>query len=265
MNPTTHDILELARLDALGMLDSEERAVFERAFRDASPAIQEQIRREQNRLTDIGDLLPDVDPPQDLRARVLGVVRDAMTAVTGRNGEVLARIEPLAINMRRNVSPLWRAACIGFATATIVLMGFAFNLQNTYDDSLQALRDGELSEQIAREIGPQFIDTLLSPNAERVNFLPVADTSGRGGAVVLIDKESKLAFLVCKNLPRIDGHYALVITDDNGDVLQTVARFENSGELNGRVLDGNIAPGDNFAIYASGTTNETGQPVLVSL
>lgn len=265
MNPTTHEILELARLDALGMLDDEERTLFERAFQDASPALKEQIRREQNRLTDIGDLLPDVDPPQDLRARVIGAVRDAMTAVTGRNADVLARIEPLAVNMRRNVSPLWRAACIGFATATVVLLGFAFNQQNTYDDALQALRNGELAEQIAREIGPQFVDTLLSPTAERVNFQQVADTTTTGGAVVLIDSESKLAFLVCKNLPKVNGQYALVVTDEQGSVLETVARFDNSGELNGRLLDVVVSPNDRLAIFASETADEPGKPVLVSL
>ena len=269
MNPVnlkTHEILELARLDALGMLDSDERVVFERASQDASPSLRDQIRREQNRLTDISDLLPDIDPPQDLRARVIGAVRDAMAAVTGRNaGDVLARIEPLAVNMRRNVSPLWRAACIGFATATVVLMGFAFNLQTTYDNSLQAMRNGELAEQIAREIGPQFVDTLLSPTAEFVNFSPVADTGAKGGAVVVIDKESKIAFIVCKNLPKISGQYALVVTNDKGEVLQTVARFVNSGELNGRVLDGSLSPSNRYAIYASDTPNEPGKPVLVSL
>lgn len=269
MNPVklkTHEILELARLDALGMLDHDERVVFERAFQDASPALRDQIHREQNRLTDISDLLPDVDPPQDLRARVIGAVRDAMSAVTGRNaGDVLARIEPLASNMRRNVSPLWRAACIGFATATVVLMGLGFYVQSTYDDSLTALRDGELSAQIAREIGPQFVDTLLSPTAERVNFLPVADNAGRGGAVVLIDSETKLAFLVCKNLPKISGQYALVITDNDGQILQTLARFENSGQLKGRVIDGDITTGSRYAIYASETPSEPAKPVLVSL
>lgn len=266
MKPTTHEILELARLDALGMLDEDERVAFERAFRDASPALQEQIRREQNRLTDIGDLLPDVQPPKDLRARVISAVRDAMFAVTGRNaGDVLARIEPLAVNMRRNVSPLWRAACIGFATATVVLMGVAFTMQSTYDESLQAFRDGELARQIAEKIGPRFVDTLLSPSAQRVNFTPVADTAANSGAVVLIDNETNLAFLVCKDLPKIEGQYALVVTDDQGKVLKTIVRFENAGELNGRLLDGGVTPGARLAILAVISPNEAAKPVLVSL
>lgn len=266
MNPTTQEILELARLDALGMLDSDERVVFERAFQNASPALREQIRREQNRLTDIGDLLPDVDPPQDLRARVIGAVRGAMTAVSGRNNDVLARIEPLAVTLRSNVSPLWRAACIGFATATVVLLGFAFNLQNTYDNSLQAMADGELSELISNEIGPEFLPIFLSPTAERVNFTTVADNSMRkSGATVLVDDESNMALLVCKNLPKIDGKYALVITDENGGVLKTLASFENEGQLDGQLLNGEFLPTDQLAIYASDASGGEAKPILVSL
>jgi len=270
MNPTTHETLELARLDALGMLDAEERAIFERAFQDASPALRDQIRREQNRLTDIGDLLPDVDPPQDLRGRVLVAVRDAMSAVTGRaGGDVLARIEPLAVNMRRNVSPLWRAACIGFATATIVLMGFAFNQQNTYDDALQAVRDGELAEQIALQLGPQFVDTFFSPTADRVRFMPVADAAAAASssrAQVMIDHENQIAMLVCMNLPKVEGRYALVVTDEQGEVVSTVAMFDSNGALESQTLPNSLAPNDRYAIYASDpVTSEPGEPVLVSL
>ncbi len=266
MNPTTHETLELARLDALGMLDSDERVAFERAFQNASPALREQIRREQNRLTDIGDLLPDVDPPQDLRARVIGAVRDAMTAVSGRNNDVLARIEPLAVTLRSNVSPLWRAACIGFATATVVLLGFAFNLQNTYDNSLHAFRTGELSEQIAREIGPEFVDTLLSPTADQVKFTTVADNSVRNSrATVLVDSEMNIAFLVCKNLPKIDGKYALVVIDKDGGILKTLASFENEGQLDGQLLNGQFKRSDQLAIYASNAAGEDAKPILVSL
>ncbi|MCB9847854.1 MAG: hypothetical protein H6814_05515 [Phycisphaeraceae bacterium] len=268
MTLKTHEILELARLDAMGMLDEDERVVFEQAFRHASPALQDQIRREQNRLTDIGDLLPDVDPPQDLRARVILRVREAVSAVAGRNADVIARIEPLAINMRRNVTPLWRAACIGFATATVVLLGFAFNQQSTYDNALQALRNGELAEQISRQLGPQFKDVLFSPTADKVNFVPVADASAAaksGSAVVFIDREKEVALLVCTNLPKVDGQYALVITNDKGEIISTVATFESGGELNSQPLPNNIAPSDRFAIYAMDTSSEPARQVLVSL
>jgi len=166
--------------------------------------------------------------------------------------------------MRRNVSPLWRAACIGFATATVVLMGVAFTMQSTFDESLQAFRDGDLAQQIAEKIGPRFVDTLLSPSADRVNFTPVADNPGKSGAVLLIDRETNLAFLVCKDLPKIDGQYALVVTDAEGKSIKTIARFETAGELNGRPIDGGVAPGMQLAIFAENSPRDA-KPVLVSL
>ena len=189
-----------------------------------------------------------------------------MIAVASRGGgDVLARIEPLAVNMRRSVSPLWRAACIGFATATVVLMGFGFFQHDTYDEALQAMIDGELADMIAREMGPQFKETFFSPTADHVSFVPVADNAANSGAVVMIDGESGRAFLACMDLPKIDGMYSLVVTDDQGQILKTIARFENAGELTYRPIHGGLAPGAQMAIYASPSPNEAAKPVLVSL
>ena len=59
---TTHELLELASLDALGLLDADERESFERAFRAAAPAVQAQIRREQLRAPRSAMNSPAVDP-----------------------------------------------------------------------------------------------------------------------------------------------------------------------------------------------------------
>jgi hypothetical protein len=56
---TAYELIEMAVLDALGILDEEERASFERAFAAAAPGLQAQVRAEQARLVDLVDLLPD--------------------------------------------------------------------------------------------------------------------------------------------------------------------------------------------------------------
>ena len=81
---TTHELLELASLDAMGLLDPEEREAFELAFRAAAPALQAQIRREQLRLSYIDGILPVVEPPPGLRARVMAKVREAIESMTIR-------------------------------------------------------------------------------------------------------------------------------------------------------------------------------------
>jgi hypothetical protein len=260
---TTRELLELARLDALGLLDEDERLGFERAFATAPSPVQEQVRREQARLTDIADMLPDVAPPADLRSRVLAAVRDAVAAMAGRNQDVLAKIEPLALSMRRNVSPLWRAACIGFATATLVLLAVTFSVQRTYDTSLQAFRDGELAEQIAKQLGPGFVDTLLSRTADRVAFTPASDRV-TGGVMALIDAESGVAFLACKGLPAVEGNYRLVVLDSRGSVVKELVRFPTKGELTGRPFPAVVAAGSTLAILPP-ETDPQGKALFTSL
>ena len=68
---TTRELLELASLDAMGLLDDNEHEAFEGAFRAAAPAVQRQVRREQERLTGDTSTLPDVDPPAELVADLL--------------------------------------------------------------------------------------------------------------------------------------------------------------------------------------------------
>ena len=44
---TLQELIELAILDAMGLLDEEERLAFEVAFRASAPAVQAQVRRER--------------------------------------------------------------------------------------------------------------------------------------------------------------------------------------------------------------------------
>ena len=80
----THELMEMASLDAMGLLDPTERETFELAFQAADPALQAQIRREQLRFSRMDDMLPKVSPPLGLRARVIAAVRGAMESVGSR-------------------------------------------------------------------------------------------------------------------------------------------------------------------------------------
>ena len=79
----TQELIELAVLDAMGLLDEAEREAFEAGFSSASPAVQAQVRREQTRLCLSEALLPDEEPPAGLRALVVEAVRKAMASVGG--------------------------------------------------------------------------------------------------------------------------------------------------------------------------------------
>lgn len=259
------ELFEVASLDALGLLDTEERRAFEDAFRSASPALKEEIRREQRRLTDLEDVLPAVDPPASLRGRVLAAVREAIVAMAPRNsGDVLAKIGASEWGVRRNVSPVWRAACLGFATATVVLIAVGFHMRTQYYEAKQAILDRDITLVISRNLGAEFVEPFFKPTTRRVSFQPASvDLLAR--AVVLIDPESRTAFLVTRNLPDVEGDYRLVIVDDDGAIQQTIAHFNANGQIRGTSIDKSIEVGASLAIVPP--TGRLGQakPLLYSL
>jgi len=260
---TMRELIEMASLDAMGLLDDTEREAFERAFDAASPAVRRQVRREQGRLAQADGLLPDVEPSDGLRSRVLVAVRDAMRGVAVPDGDVLARLAPAGIALRRNVSPLWRAACIGFATATVVLLAAGFTLQQEWSRAAAAQQDGELAMFAARDLGPEFGDVLTNPNTQRVAFIPASlDNREVGTAAIYIDAETGTAYLICNKLPEMEGRFKLAVIDPDGKVVDTLAEFASNGSLRGQQIRNatGLRAGATLAIMAP----QSATPLLVT-
>lgn len=260
---TTRELIEMASLDAMGMLEDGERAAFERAFAAASPGVQRQVRREQGRLASADGLLPDVDAPAGLRARVILAVCDAMRGVAARDGaDVLARLAPAGLALRRNVSPLWRAACIGFATATIVLMAAGYSLQQEWSRAAAAAQGADIAS-LASNLGPDFADALTNPNTSRVAFLPAStDSGGRSGsATIYFDAETGKAWLICNRLPVIEGAYRLALLGPAGEVVETITEFTYQGGMGAQPIQRlALRPGATLAIVPPLSAS----PLLVS-
>jgi hypothetical protein len=263
---TTRELLEMAHLDALGMLDEQERDAFERAFRAAPDNVQRQVLREQTRLTADDRLLPDVLPEPGLRGRVLLAVREAMRAVAEKEtpADVLARLAPAGLSLRRNVSPLWRAACIGFATATVVLMAAGFSLQGEWVRARAAEQDAAFAYWINDKLGAQYADLMTSPNAQRLAFVPAQGVT-QGKAAIYFDAESRTAFLMCNDIPVHAGEYRLALIGPDGQINE-VATFAYTGGVMARhmepvVLDQLASPGVSLAILQP----RTATPLLVTL
>ena len=75
---TREQLLELAALDALGLLDEYEAALYNRSFHDAPAAVQEEIQRLQALVANDETLRVDEEPDPSLRARVLTAVAKAI-------------------------------------------------------------------------------------------------------------------------------------------------------------------------------------------
>lgn len=223
------DLYDLAAADTLGLLDDEERAEFESAYRSAPPNVQADLRRLQLRTTSMERLLPNVEPSPSLRSRVLEAVRRAMDESVA---EPLAKIGPLAMPSRRAIA-VWRAAAIGLATSALVLGGFVYQMSVENQTIAQAALTGDIADDL-KVFGPGFRDVVMSPNMQRVSFAqPAPDAVRRPvNAQLFIDPESGTAILAAEGLPISAGQYTLVIENGaSGD--RTEQRFKATGGLVG--------------------------------
>src|SRR5690606_10201989 len=151
---TTQQMIENAMLDALGLLSEQEQREFERAFWAAAPAVQAHVRREQTRLSRIESLLPKVEPPVDLRAAVIQAVRAAMVAqfAEPQVEEVRAR-GPIPILSSLHVSPVWRAASLGFAAAAAVFGATTLFMWGKYTQVDSQMKSNAFNEALVAQAG----------------------------------------------------------------------------------------------------------------
>ena len=212
---TTHELIELAVLDALALLDEHESAEFERAFRAAPPQLQAQIRREQTRFSNIEDLLPSVEPPADLRARVLAAVREAIGAPDKLHAA--GRVVPNLPRARR-VSRLWRAAALGFATAAVVLTVSLIDMRNSLAEVQRLVSSNAAVGAAMTIMGPagHMDDMVHDPHA--IPLQPASPEYAKARATVHYNPEWPNAEVWVRGIvPETGVTYRLVALDDQGN------------------------------------------------
>lgn len=233
----TQELIELAQLDALCLLDEGEREAFERAFAAASPAVRRHVRAEQARFAQLDMLLPTDEPPATLRAKVLERIRAVMAEASGpRAGLKLADGGELPIGRSHRVSPLWRATALGFATAAMMLGAVSMHWFQQVKETQRTQREGELFDEVRRVWGARYVeDVLFDAETTRVAFRPVGDKSGRGQASVFINPEWPTSLFFSMNLPNQEGgSYRLVVLDDRNQIVQEVGVVRSRGGLSGQ-------------------------------
>ena len=222
------EMIEMAILDAMGLLDEREQAAFEAAFRIASPAVQAQVRREQTRLSRIEALLPDVTPPAGLRAAVLEAVRTQIAELQKSDKSLLM---PTMLKSR-GVTPLWRAAALGLAAAAVVLGVTTFQWMRQNDRLREIIRDDGLLSQMQQNLGAAYVeDVLFSQDTKRVLIKPVA-AGFSGEASIFINPEWKSAKFFGQAITTPEGqNFRLAIIDDKDQVVQVLDTISSDGRL----------------------------------
>ncbi len=243
---TTHELLELALLDAFGVLEESECADFEAALLAASTGVRAQVRTEQDRImrTELAELAQG-EPDSSLRERVIEAVRSAQIGQVPANQSrplslhaVEQSSDSLAFRGPRRLRALavWRAAALAFAAASVVFGWSTFQMRAQYETLAQAQADDALFESLAAEFGRQFVvDALVDPDTQRHFLRQVVNTDRKvkAEAAVWVHPDwSSARFFAISLPPTAPGtQYRLVVLDEDGNAIQDVLRFEFAGQL----------------------------------
>jgi len=241
--PTRDELLELAMLEAMGQLDEVEEARLDRAFRAASPSLQDEIRALQLRIASDPALRSAEQPPASLRLRTLARVAHAIEedaaaaapiAMIGQGSRERGAdsnsgsVERLNEDMRRRapvanggVSAVWRvAALLAFAALAVTLY---FNAQTA-----------AISRSLVFALQNQSVEEQLTDVARRLAGLDLRDEDrvalkSRGGAPgdawSYVDRTNQRLVVVGMGLATDLGVLTVRIVDDAGNarVLERVA------------------------------------------
>lgn len=278
-NMSTRELFENAHMDALGLLDEQDRVAFDVAFKAASPAIRAQIRAEQARMSKLESTLPRVNPPEVLRSRVLQAVEHAITEQSLRSDGGVSDFRT-----NRNIS-IWRAGAVAMACAAVI-MGAAFvkvyvdniqvNTNLTTDGTLTALLvgfgngpmrdvlfDAKTNRAIFAVAESNGLDLPIGANQTAATALASTSQASLGDVIttqtsmrvveakaVLFHNPDWKSMRLFTQLPTLSQGqtYRVVILDDEGQVTQELAEFTSPGQVFSLELKTVIAAGTRVAI-----------------
>ncbi len=234
---TRQELLELAALDALGLLDRYEAALYTRSFHYASAPVQDEIVRLQAEIVSDESLLPEEEPDGSLRERVLRKVAEAIEREA-------SEFAPLAtIGRRRRHGPgesdgrlafgasgqFWRAAAFVMAGAVVVLAYFSTEANRSSNEIARLALTSD-TEQLAVVLGPMGRDFVLG-DSEKIALRPA--NGGKVVGAVYVNETTKLAFVFFDGLPRTTGDdYTLHVVLEDGTT-EKLQAFRSSGTFSG--------------------------------
>jgi hypothetical protein len=256
---TREELIELAALDACGLLDRYDAATYTRSFLDAPAAVQDEVRELQAAIAGDESLLPDEATPSELREAVLAAVHDAME-------QEAARLAPIATIGRRRrpqidgegegaPAPLprggrgwrllfggpgqaWRAACFALAGALLVMLVSWAEIGRQNQEIWRAAIERRDLDWLVPEF-PTLEQYLRHPDSMSVVLQPLKPAGPKGpwARVFMMETDGvTTGHLVLNDLPETDARtgkeldYVLSVTDAAG-ARHEVIHFRARGEL----------------------------------
>jgi hypothetical protein len=251
-------LIELAVLDAHGLLEPIEADLFNRSFHDAPASVQDEIIQIQRDFALDESLLPSVTPPSSLKKKVLHAVAEAADKEARRLAP-LALIGARASAMRGKLGTskqtyFWRTAALILFGVAVVLGIMAVESNRRATRVSQVAMNMNATSTIADIVGPEFRLFIGNPycNVTRLErefgnndgYLRVAVNERFGGGYVL-------------GLDLQDGDEIIIQgTTQDGEVLE-LARFTAHGPIVGHSFDiaKELVPGLTIAAVDAKTGN----------
>jgi hypothetical protein len=220
---TREELIELAALDAFGLLDDYEAALYTRSFHHAPAAVQDEIIRLQAEIA-VSDVLEGPEEPDaSLRGKVLSSVAVAIERESSGLGPLASIGRARAIEPRAGIGRIgigrsaqfWRAAAFVMMGAAVVVAYFWTEAQrNTNEIALVALGiDAE--KDIHELVGAGLEEFALNPNSKSVFLTPVAAGDG-SFAVIYVNTQTKEAFVAAIGLSTPAGTHSLEVQQSDG-------------------------------------------------
>ena len=245
-------LLELALLDASGVLDQDESAEFERCFLAADDDLKAQVRREQARFADVSEILPDVTPRPELRSMVIGSVREAWGQERDAAGDLIlthaAQERSAATRRRRSGAMVWRVSTFAFAAAFAAMGLMTFQLNQEFTEVSKSIaRNGHVDTLLDLGQHPDFLSALLDESYERS---PLLTDSADAQVSVFTNADEGHGYLAFRRLAPIDpgSRYVLVALGDNDEERTELADFSSGGETNIIEFEYDASLGGSFAL-----------------
>ena len=255
------ELLEMASLDALGMLEADEAAFFSRSFLEAPRMVQDEIRALQASIASDLQLVSDEEPPAFLRNKVIGAVLEeidqashglAPIATIGAlrnvrvtnsqndhtfestnslNVEQHLQVERRAIRSRSMNRTLmaWRAATVGLAASLLATFMWVSVIANEALKVTQLAQSTETRNELGTYLGTtwtQFVSATC-----KVRTLNPSATGGNVSASIWINEKSGESFLVAYEL-QSNSDYTVRLKASNGTFI-TLGKVTGSGKVTG--------------------------------
>lgn len=238
------ELMELAALDAFGLLDEYETDLYSRSFHHAPASVQDEIVRIQAELVANESLLPNETPDAGLRARVLEAVARAIeeedTTTLAPLASIGGRLSyiPVAPRPRLALSgQFWRAAALLLASTTLVMTFFWAEARSEGSRIAMLALDQNMILQLEKEIGPTFREFLGNPSCERRVFRNKTPRTHAIGTL-FVDRKTQSAFLLLLDMPIIgsDDKYTLRARLEDG-TYEDVRTFSGTSRNHGLRID----------------------------